>query len=183
VASTAQVPHQYLDRRGGYPERLLWLILVGRFLDEVEQAVDRWAASGANRVVPYDWPRRLRGLDHRYEPSVVVIVLGTNDALFVDAGERYPPNIDRLVATTGAPRVYWAVCSQRTAVAGRDRGCGVIEAALFDAKNRWRHLDVLPYDDVVAADPRHYGPDSIHLSQWGQDQFASLIAGYVGPER
>jgi DNA-binding PadR family transcriptional regulator len=54
VASTSQVPHEYLERRGGYPERLPWLILIGRFLDEIEQAVDRWA-DWAGEVVA-GWP-------------------------------------------------------------------------------------------------------------------------------
>jgi DNA-binding PadR family transcriptional regulator len=54
AASTAQVPHEYLERRGGYPERLPWLILTGRFLDEIEQAVDRWAGWAADVVAA--WP-------------------------------------------------------------------------------------------------------------------------------
>jgi PadR family transcriptional regulator, regulatory protein AphA len=54
VASTAHVPREYLDDRGRYPERLPWLILIGRFLDEVEQAVDRWTTWAAGVVA--DWP-------------------------------------------------------------------------------------------------------------------------------
>jgi DNA-binding PadR family transcriptional regulator len=54
AASTAQVPHEYLEGRGGYPERLPWLILTGRFLDEIEQAVDRWAGWAADVVAA--WP-------------------------------------------------------------------------------------------------------------------------------
>ena len=48
------VPHEYLEHRGGYPERLPWLILVGRFLDEIDQAVDRWTTWAADVVA--DWP-------------------------------------------------------------------------------------------------------------------------------
>ena len=54
AASTAQVPHEYLEHRGAYPERLPWLILTGRFLDEIEQAVDRWASWAADVVAA--WP-------------------------------------------------------------------------------------------------------------------------------
>jgi DNA-binding PadR family transcriptional regulator len=54
VAQTASVPHEYLEGRGGFPERLPWLILVGRFLDEIDQAVDRWSAWAAETVAA--WP-------------------------------------------------------------------------------------------------------------------------------
>jgi PadR family transcriptional regulator AphA len=57
AAATADVPHAYLEGRGDYPERLPWLILTGRFLDEIEQAVDRWA-SWATDVVSA-WPEDL----------------------------------------------------------------------------------------------------------------------------
>lgn len=36
------IPHEYLEGRGPYPERLPWLILTGRFLDEFDNAVERW---------------------------------------------------------------------------------------------------------------------------------------------
>jgi PadR family transcriptional regulator, regulatory protein AphA len=54
AAATAGVPHEYLEGRGGFPERLPWLVLVGKFLDEFEQAVDRWAV-WAEAVVA-QWP-------------------------------------------------------------------------------------------------------------------------------
>jgi PadR family transcriptional regulator, regulatory protein AphA len=54
VATTAGIPREYLERRGGYPERLPWLILIGKFLDEIEQVVDRWAAWAADVVS--GWP-------------------------------------------------------------------------------------------------------------------------------
>jgi PadR family transcriptional regulator AphA len=54
VASTAGIPREYLERRGGYPERLPWLILTGKFLDEIEQAVDRWVTWAAEVVAA--WP-------------------------------------------------------------------------------------------------------------------------------
>ena len=54
AAGNVGVPHEYLEGRGGYPERLPWLILVGKFLDDFEQMVDRWAA-WATSVVE-GWP-------------------------------------------------------------------------------------------------------------------------------
>jgi hypothetical protein len=54
VVVTAGIPDEYLEGRGGYPERLPWLILVGKFLDDVQQLVDQWAA-WATEVVK-SWP-------------------------------------------------------------------------------------------------------------------------------
>jgi DNA-binding PadR family transcriptional regulator len=54
AASAAGIPHEYLEGRGGYPERLPWLILTGKFLDDFELMVDQWAA-WATTVVE-DWP-------------------------------------------------------------------------------------------------------------------------------
>ena len=65
VASTAGIPREYLERRGRYPERLPWLILAGRFLDEIEQAVDRWAAWAAEVVA--GWPDDLTRAEPDWE--------------------------------------------------------------------------------------------------------------------
>ena len=54
AAATADIPTEYLDGRGSYPERLPWLILAGKFLDEIDQAVDRWAKWAIDVVD--DWP-------------------------------------------------------------------------------------------------------------------------------
>jgi len=54
AASTADIPHEYLEGRGPFAERLPWLLLAGRFLDEIDLAVDRWAAWGAEVVA--GWP-------------------------------------------------------------------------------------------------------------------------------
>jgi DNA-binding PadR family transcriptional regulator len=57
AAATRGIPEEYLEGRGGYPERLPWLILAGKFIDEMEQAVDRWAA-WATEIVE-SWPEDL----------------------------------------------------------------------------------------------------------------------------
>jgi PadR family transcriptional regulator, regulatory protein AphA len=54
AAATAGIPHEYLEGRGPFPERLPWLLLAGRFLDEIDLAVDRWAAWAADVVA--GWP-------------------------------------------------------------------------------------------------------------------------------
>ena len=48
------IPHEYLEDRGAYPERLPWLVLTGKFLDEIDQAVARWL-DWATAVVE-TWP-------------------------------------------------------------------------------------------------------------------------------
>lgn len=50
------IPHEYLERRGPYPQRLPWLILTGRFLYEMDLAVERWLdwATGVVETWPQD---------------------------------------------------------------------------------------------------------------------------------
>ncbi len=129
---------------------------------------------------PYDWTTEVARVDQAEDPEVLVIVLGTNDAEPVNAGEPYGPDIDRILAGTDAPRIYWADCSQHTGVQARNDGCALIAGALFDAKGRRPELEVLPFDAEVASDPQHSAGDSVHLSQWGQDAFASLVNRFVG---
>ncbi len=54
AAASQGISWEYLENRGNYPERLPWLVLAGRFLDEIEQAVDRWATWAINEVE--HWP-------------------------------------------------------------------------------------------------------------------------------
>ncbi len=61
AAATAAIPAEYLEGRGGYPERLPWLILAGKFLDEIDKAVDRWAQWAIDVVD--DWPDDIHGAE------------------------------------------------------------------------------------------------------------------------
>ena len=54
AAATAHITHEYLEGRGPLAERLPWLLLTGRFLDEIDLAVDRWAGWAADVVA--GWP-------------------------------------------------------------------------------------------------------------------------------
>ncbi|HVE64449.1 MAG TPA: PadR family transcriptional regulator [Mycobacteriales bacterium] len=54
AAETEQIPYEYLEGRGAYPERLPWLIITGRFLDEIDRAVCRWADWATTEVE--SWP-------------------------------------------------------------------------------------------------------------------------------
>lgn len=61
AVATAGISQEYLDGSGGYPERLPWLILIGKFLDEIQQATDRWAQWAIDIVE--GWPDDLRGAE------------------------------------------------------------------------------------------------------------------------
>ncbi len=59
------IPHEYLEGRGPYPERLPWLILTGRFLDEFDRAVERWL-DWATDVVE-SWPDDISTAEPEWE--------------------------------------------------------------------------------------------------------------------
>jgi len=61
------ISRSYLDGEGGFPERLPWLILIGRFLEEMIDAVDRWADWATATVEA--WPDDL----DRAEPDLAVL--------------------------------------------------------------------------------------------------------------
>jgi PadR family transcriptional regulator, regulatory protein AphA len=53
-----EITGEYLAGRGAFPERLPWLLLVGRFLDQFERAVEEWADWAVGVVE--QWPDDLR---------------------------------------------------------------------------------------------------------------------------
>jgi hypothetical protein len=65
AVTTAGIPHEYLEGRGGYPSRLPWLILIGKFLDDVQQLVDQWAAWAITAVE--SWPDDLTMAEPDFE--------------------------------------------------------------------------------------------------------------------
>ena len=58
VAATSNPSVEYLEGRGNYPERLPWLVLTARFLDEFDRLVDRWATWAIEEVE--QWPGDIR---------------------------------------------------------------------------------------------------------------------------
>jgi DNA-binding PadR family transcriptional regulator len=92
AASAPGIPQEYLEGRGNYPERLPWLILVGRLLDDFEQMIDRWAEWAIDVVE--SWPDDLT----RAEPDrdALVTMAEHNDALIARRRAR-----DTNDATTG----------------------------------------------------------------------------------
>jgi len=54
IVATPGIPQEYLEGRGGYPERQPWLVLAGKFLHDIQKAVDEWAAWAIDVVEA--WP-------------------------------------------------------------------------------------------------------------------------------
>jgi DNA-binding PadR family transcriptional regulator len=54
AVSTSGPSAEYLERRGAYPERLAWLVVCGRFLEEFTDLVDRWSEWAITEVEA--WP-------------------------------------------------------------------------------------------------------------------------------
>ena len=57
--------YEYLEDRGRFPERLPWLVVAGRFIDEFEQLVDRWSTWAINEVEA--WPDDIRKAEPSWE--------------------------------------------------------------------------------------------------------------------
>jgi DNA-binding PadR family transcriptional regulator len=53
-AAAQNIPHEYLEDRGDYPERLPWILIVGQFIAEWEQLIDRWSTWAIDLVE--QWP-------------------------------------------------------------------------------------------------------------------------------
>lgn len=57
-ATAANIPRGYLEGRGGFPERLPWLLLTGEFLTRLNLAVTEWAEWAIETVDA--WPDDVR---------------------------------------------------------------------------------------------------------------------------
>ena len=75
------IPQEYLEGRGRYPERLPWLVLVGKCLDDIEQAVDRWASWAIDIVS--EWPEDLSQAEP--DRDALETMARTNDELIARA--------------------------------------------------------------------------------------------------
>ena len=135
---------------------------------------------GAMSYQPWEWTTAMADLEARFDPEVVVIELGTNDAIPVNTGEPYPPHIARLLAVTDARRVIWLDCSQHTAVPERNAGCATIRTDLLAVERLG--FEVADYDAEVASDETNICYDSVHLCPGpGTQAMADLIGRHVGP--
>lgn len=92
AAATPGIPQEYLEARGAYPERLPWLILTGKFLHDIEQAVDGWA-EWATGVVE-SWPDDLTEAEP--DKDALVTMARQNDALIARHRARTSSGADKL---------------------------------------------------------------------------------------
>ena len=129
-----------------------------------------------------DWQLALAQAEQDYDPGVVVIVLGTNDAEPVNGGVSYRPLMDSLLATTDAARVLWANCSTNTAIPERNSGCTLINGELNAKATEQAGFEVVPYNEEVVGDPLWDTTDTVHPGPYAQNDFAQLIADRVGPK-
>jgi len=65
AAAGQGIPHDYLEGRGNYPERLAWNILVGTFIDEWQQLLDRWTSWAIGEVE--QWPDDIRDAEPSWD--------------------------------------------------------------------------------------------------------------------
>ena len=86
------IPQEYLEGRGPFPERLPWLILTGRFLEELDLAVERWADWATATVG--SWPDDLAQAEPDLE-ALAAMAAGT---------ARLPVDGDRRSDNTGRSR-------------------------------------------------------------------------------
>jgi PadR family transcriptional regulator AphA len=85
------ISQAYLDGEGAFPERLPWLVLAGRFLEEMMVAVERWA-DWASDVVD-GWPDDLT----EAEPDLEVL------EAMADHSERHRPRPSLAVSSAPPP--------------------------------------------------------------------------------
>ncbi|HWC12219.1 MAG TPA: PadR family transcriptional regulator [Acidimicrobiales bacterium] len=87
AAFGAAVARQYLEGDGPFPERLPWLILTGKFLDEFDEAVLRWADWAA--AVVEEWPEDVRGAEPDWD--TLAGMAARNEAVLRRAERRTAP--------------------------------------------------------------------------------------------
>jgi lysophospholipase L1-like esterase len=110
------------------------------------------------------------------EPEVVVVALGTNDALL---GELALP--DALAAWDRIAEAHEAACLVGVSFPAGGEGVDAAEARALDDRMRARSDVVVPWAEAAAADPgRYLEADGIHPTTAGQELFASLVADAAG---
>jgi lysophospholipase L1-like esterase len=108
-------------------------------------------------------------------PLVVVVALGTNDAVYPADVQAFAARAEELLAALGQVTVVWVTHTE--AGGGRDptderRVNDVIRALPLTHPN----VSVLDLAPVLAARPNLLGPDKLHYSGHGREVFAERIA-------
>lgn len=86
VAATQAPSAEYLEGQGAYPDRLPWLVLCGRFLDEFDRLVDRWATWAIDEVE--QWPDDMREAEPAWDVLEDMARAGAEFVRRVEAREK-----------------------------------------------------------------------------------------------
>ena len=156
AVATSGIPHEYLEGRGGYPERLPWLILAGKFLDDIQQAVDRWAAWAI--AVVEAWPDDLS----KGEPDREALeLMAEHDDELVDRARARARSVELVVVGVDPPGPS-PVGRDRPRRQREDAALGVLEVRVLHRPVRPHHLRdlvlVAPAVLVVDLGARLHGP-------------------------
>jgi hypothetical protein len=112
------------------------------------------------------------------DPDLVVVALGTNDAVDPQNLQRFPARLDRMMRALGDRPVIWVTHVDDRPGAPPSAG-RAINAFIRDAVNRWPKLSVLDFAKDIAADPAILQGDGLHFSPVGMHVYALKIAGAV----
>ena len=112
-------------------------------------------------------------------PAVVVVALGTNDAVLVaDVGE-FPNRAELLLQALGDTPVIWVTHTEGGG--GRDPADEVaVNNVIRALPAQHPNVTVLDLAPLLAADPTLLSPDKIHYSELGREWFAERIAEAAG---
>lgn len=108
-------------------------------------------------------------------PSVVVVALGTNDAVFPEDAQAFPERAELLLQALGAAPVIWV--THHATDATRDPASEQqINDAIRALPLTHPNVTVLDLAPFLAMDPRLLSADGIHYSDVGAKLFARAIA-------
>jgi lysophospholipase L1-like esterase len=109
------------------------------------------------------------------DPDLVIVGLGTNDAIDPKNRQQFPARLDRMMRALGKRPVIWIthVNDRPGAPASAGRA---INADIRDAVRRWPNLSVLDFATTIAGDPAILQADGLHFSPGGMRIYAQKIA-------
>lgn len=135
------------------------------------------AVGGSGLVDPaaVDWQARVREVAAE-RPQSVCVLMGTNDALKVDA--TYPQRVrDFLTPLAVAGTRLWWIASPPTAFEAQNAGIAQINAIVAAEVARVRGTVLTP---VTTFDPMTRTEDGIHFRQFGYDRLATEVRQLIG---
>jgi lysophospholipase L1-like esterase len=109
------------------------------------------------------------------DPALVVVALGTNDALEATDAAAFRERLDRMMSELGDRSVVWVAHHE-----GRPEPEGTnartVNAAVREAPSRWPSLTVVDLAPLLAADASLLDVDAVHFSETGRPWFAQQLA-------